>query len=388
MNIPALLDLYNTFREPGLDSPFFKYEDLMSILVRHSTQIAMETAGQSLEGRKINLLRLGGGEIKVFLWSQMHGDETTGTMALMDLLNFLQLPEFSSLAASILSCCTLYIMPMVNPDGADRFTRRNAQQIDINRDYLAAQSPEAKILKATHDAIKPAFGFNLHDQSDLWGIRHSYHPAALSFLAPAFDDGCNLNENRKQAMQVIARIKDALDPLLPGKMGLFDDTFEPRAFGDSFQRMGTATILVEGGTIIGDQASQEVRKMVFAAILTGLQCIAAKSYLQVPLESYLSIPKNSKTLFHIIIKGVVVAGLRTSIGINYKPSAAVGGSAVNRFYTIEDIGDLHTMHAHQVYDGSLMKIRGVVHFDQPADFDLLSEGKTILSFKGGILQSK
>lgn len=59
---------------------------------------------------------------------------------------------------------------MLNPDGAELFVRRNAQQIDINRDAIYLQSPEARILKSVRDSLQPDFGFNLHDQ-------HKYHAA-------------------------------------------------------------------------------------------------------------------------------------------------------------------------------------------------------------------
>ena len=360
----------------------------MQILDRHSIDFNMEVVGNSLEGRKIRLITLGTGPCKVFLWSQMHGDETTGTMALVDLLNLISSEDYSSITSQITSACTLYILPMVNPDGAERFTRRNAQQIDINRDYLRTASPEAKILKLVHEEIKPDFGFNLHDQSDLWGVKNTPNPAALSFLAPAFDEGCSLNENRTRAMQVIACIKDNLQGILPGKIGLFDDTFEPRAFGDNFQIAGTSTILIEGGCIIDDQDAQEVRKMVFAAILSGLHAVASSSYLQNTIVNYLSIPKNTKSLFHIMICNILYCGIRTSIGINYKPIPNPGENSVERFYTIKDIGDLSTMQAHQVYHADHMEISGVIVFDSPADFDLLHGSETILSFKQGILQSK
>lgn len=360
----------------------------MRILDRHSGDFNTELAGHSLEGREIRLLTAGTGPCKVLLWSQMHGDETTGTMALMDLLNFLKHQTGSPISTLLLSACTLYLLPMVNPDGAERFSRRNAQQIDINRDYLRAASPEAKVLKAMHEKIKPSFGFNLHDQSNLWGVKNSTYPAALSFLAPAFDEAGSLNENRGQAMQVIACIKDSLLGILPGKIGLFDDTFEPRAFGDNFQKAGTATILIEGGSIIGDRKCQEVRKMVFAAILAGLSAISSASYLQNTTDNYLSIPKNTKSLFHILICDVLYGGIRTSIGINYKPVPTSGGNSIECFYSIEDIGHLSTMNAHQVYQANKMQIYGDIVYDCPADFDLVHGTETILSFKQGILQSK
>lgn len=360
----------------------------MRILDRHSDDFDMEVVGNSLERREIRLLKAGTGPCKVFLWSQMHGDETTGTMALTDLLNFIKQQPSSSINQQIMGACTLYILPMVNPDGAQRFTRRNAQQLDINRDYLRAASPEAKILKAVHQKIKPDFGFNLHDQSDLWGVKNTPNPAALSFLAPAFDEACSLNENRTRAMQVIACIKDSLQDILPEKIGLFDDTFEPRAFGDNFQKAGTATILIEGGSIIGDREVQDVRKMVFAAILAGLQAIASASYLQNTIDNYLCIPKNTKSLFHIMICNVLYCGVRTSIGINYEPLSVTGRNGVKYLFSIEDIGDLSTMHAHQEYVADTMEINGDVVLDCLANFELVQGLETILSFKQGILHSK
>ena len=49
---------------------------------------------------------------------------------------------------------------MLNPDGAERFQRRNAQSIDINRDALRLQTPEGRTLKAVRDRFQPRIGFN------------------------------------------------------------------------------------------------------------------------------------------------------------------------------------------------------------------------------------
>ena len=100
------------------------------------------------------------------MWSQMHGDEPTATMALMDLFQFLQKKdEFDSLRQVLLSKLTLHFIPMLNPDGANRFTRRNMQGIDINRDAMRMQTPEGRILKRIRDETKADWGFNLHDQN-------------------------------------------------------------------------------------------------------------------------------------------------------------------------------------------------------------------------------
>ena len=41
---------------------------------------------------------------------------------------------------------TIRAIPMLNPDGAEVFRRRNAQNIDINRDTINLETPEANIL--------------------------------------------------------------------------------------------------------------------------------------------------------------------------------------------------------------------------------------------------
>lgn len=388
MELDLILKSYDSFFEKSLSSKFVKHSELIQILDRHSPDFEMEVVGSSFEGRELRMIKSGNGPCKIFLWSQMHGDEATGTMALLDLLNFLKQQPDSSVAKGMLDSCTLYLLPMVNPDGAQRLTRRNAQQIDINRDFLLRASPEARILRKVHDKICPAFGFNLHDQSNLWGVKGMSNPAVLSFLAPAFDEACSLNANRTKAMQVIASIKDDLTEVLPGNIGLFDDTFEPRAFGDNFQAARTATILIEGGSIISDDSNQQVRKMFFGAMLAGLHAIATGSFLQKTVQNYTAIPENTKSLFHILIRNIALFGIRTSIGINYKNMPAPDGSTIQRCYTVEDLGDLSLMQAHEVYDADNMQIHGDIYVDGFANFDLLDGAETILSFKQGILQSK
>ncbi|MFY0573591.1 hypothetical protein ACN28S_03785 [Cystobacter fuscus] len=78
----------------------------------------------------------------------------------------------------------MHALPLLNPDGAERFQRRNAQGIDINRDALALQTPEGRTLKAVRDRLQPALGFNLHDQSWRTAVGDSGRPASISVLAP------------------------------------------------------------------------------------------------------------------------------------------------------------------------------------------------------------
>ena len=67
----------------------------------------------------------------------MHGDEPTATQAIFDIFNFLQSEDFQDEKDAMLSNLTVHFLPMLNPDGAERFQRRNLLGIDINRDAIA-----------------------------------------------------------------------------------------------------------------------------------------------------------------------------------------------------------------------------------------------------------
>ncbi|MCX8009770.1 MAG: M14 family zinc carboxypeptidase, partial [Ignavibacteria bacterium] len=146
---------------------YFKCID--SLIRFNPNRISKEEIGRSFKNKKIFLFKIGQGKKRVLLWSQMHGDESTASLALLDVFNFFiqDKVEYKSEIQKILSECTLYFIPILNPDGTKKFERRNAQEIDINRDALALQTPEAKLLKLIRDKIKPDFAFNLHDQTAL-----------------------------------------------------------------------------------------------------------------------------------------------------------------------------------------------------------------------------
>ncbi|MGV3539510.1 MAG: M14 family zinc carboxypeptidase, partial [Rufibacter sp.] len=183
-------DQHATYREPSITHRRFKHQDIVPLLenLKQNKLFEVKVAGKSVEGRDIYLVKVGTGKTKVMLWSQMHGDESTATMALFDIFNFLQKSDqLDPLRQEILKNTTLYFVPMLNPDGAEAFKRRNALDIDLNRDALRLQSPEAKLLKSLRDSLKPEFGFNLHDQSRLYSVGTSSKTATISFLAPAYD---------------------------------------------------------------------------------------------------------------------------------------------------------------------------------------------------------
>jgi len=383
MDIKSIIDSYTDFSEKQLNNRFFKHHQIIELLQQLPTTFTKTELGHSVKGRSINLIKWGNGKTKIMLWSQMHGDEATGTMALFDLFNFLQKEiEFIKL---LNENCQLFMIPMVNPDGAEVFTRRNSQQIDINRDFLKETSPEAKILKQCRAAINPDFGFNLHDQLTLWSVSGSLKPATLSFLAPALDEDLSIDETRENAMLVIADMFADLTELIPQHIGLFDDEFEPRAFGDNFQKAGTATILIEAGGLAADYEKQEIRAYYFAAILSGLSSICKPTYQKQDLKNYFSIPKNNKQIFHILIHNVTLNDVEVSIGINYEEKPSPDGNGTYKIYDIQDIGDLSFCDAYQTYNTGTLTVKGEIKIFKNAHFQLFDGNELILAFENGEL---
>lgn len=150
-----LANSYEQYKEPSITHRRFKHEVVEGLVKRLAPPFKVEQAGASIEGRSIYKVSLGTGPVKVLLWSQMHGDESTATMALMDMFRFFQASDqFDPLRRQILRELTLVFIPMLNPDGAEKFTRRNALGVDLNRDALRLQSPEAQLLKRVRDELK------------------------------------------------------------------------------------------------------------------------------------------------------------------------------------------------------------------------------------------
>jgi hypothetical protein len=348
-----LMEQYPNFKETSIDHRRFKHSDLLILLEKlPSMGFKVEQAGQSYQGRSINLVSIGRGPYTVLLWSQMHGNEATATMAMLDIFNYLAQSE---LVHQLLDSLTLYFIPMLNPDGAALFQRRTSQNIDMNRDALLLQCPGSQILKSIQDKIDPDFGFNLHDQNIYYNVGNTSKPATISFLAPAYNQEKEANTQRENAMKVIVAMNEALQNIIPGQVGKYDDTFEPRAFGDNIQKWGTSTILIESGGYAGDPEKQFIRQLNFVAILTALRSIAESGYAKKDIKDYWDIPFNQSNLNDVIIRKVK---FNDNDGAAYYSDIAIRREELDNegyppiFYrgTIEDLGDLSTQYGYQEID--------------------------------------
>jgi len=345
-----LYDAHDTYKDSTFIRRRFKHRDIVPVLQRISSPLSVSQIGASLEGRSIHQVKAGTGSIPVLLWSQMHGDEATATMALFDIFRFLQASGdgFDGMRQTILSKTTLYFIPMLNPDGAERFQRRTSADIDMNRDALRLQSPESVLLKRLQQTLKPLVGFNLHDQNPRYGVGQSGKQAVVSFLATAYDPARSINEVRKRSMQLIVGMNRVLQQFVPGQIARYDDEFEPRAFGDNIQKWGTTLILIESGGQVGDSEKMSIRRLNFVAMLTALNAIATESYSAEKIAEYQAIPENGRPLFDLLIRNATVVRngkpYTIDLGINHYEVNTDSARTFSYRSTIEDIGDLSTFY--------------------------------------------
>lgn len=359
-----LYESHDRFKDSTIVHRRFSPEEIAERLTKLDS-FAIQIEGKSVEGRLIRSLHIGKGQTRVMLWSQMHGDEATATMAFIDLFRFLEAKDdaFSELRERIKSQLSILFIPILNPDGAARFSRRNALGIDVNRDAQRLTSPEAQILKMVRDSFQAEWGFNMHDQGRFYGVSNTGRPAALAFLAPAFNEERSMDKNREAAMKLIASITQDIDPYIGDYVARYNDAFERRAFGDNFQKWGTRTILVESGIITGDTEKQDLRRLHFVLLLCALDHIARDSWKEASLSTYRSIPYNWRnSFFDLLIRQVLVPdanGKPRLIDLGYRNLEVDWDPSLGTIYNgrIGDIGDLSSQFGHVDLDAQGMEIR-------------------------------
>jgi hypothetical protein len=355
-----LQDAYVQFRDERLDFRRFKHADYLQILLEKKAhpQWNIEEIGASALGKSVYQVDFGHGDISVMMWSQMHGNEPTATLSLLDLMRFLEGEDdaFAEVRQLLKERITIHMIPMLNPDGADIYTRRNAQGIDVNRDARALATPEAKILRAAQERNKPDFAFNLHDQHVYYRVPGTQNPVSIALLAPAYNDAREVNEVRLRAMQLAAGMQQIVHALAPDAVAKYDDTHSPRGFGDHFQRSGTSTVLVESGAMRGDPEKQEIRRLHFALLLQALIDIAQQRYTQFEREHYEQIPFNQDDMCDLLLQNVRMdkgpAGT-LPVDMAIKREEITVDRSYFHWSRIEDIGDLKDIYVgYESFDAS------------------------------------
>jgi hypothetical protein len=341
------------YRVDAIQERRFTHSELWTALEPYLSGASMRVSelGRSVQGRAIRAVEFGTGPERVLLWSQMHGDESAATMALADIIRFFAEGGEDPLRLLLRDRLTVVLLPMLNPDGAERFQRRNAVGVDINRDARRVATPEGRILKSLRDSIAPDFGFNLHDQGARNTAGDEGFPVAIALLAPAADSARSYGVVRARARQLAAVLATGLRRELPGRTAKYDDTFNPRAFGDLIQQWGTSTVLIESGSLPDDPQKQTLRRINVVLLLTALEAIATERYEAANPDTYEGLPFNRGVASDVLLLGGRVVlpngeSLPLDIALVYEDPVARTGLRLG------DVGDLEDAVAMDTVDVS------------------------------------
>jgi len=318
-DISNMLNWHSQYKEPALFGRRIIFDVIVPILKNLPNSFHTEQIGASFNNIPIYKVSIGNGKTKVLLWSQMHGNESTGTKAMFDLFQFFINPKQNTkLSHKILTECTLVFIPILNPDGAAAYTRKNAQDIDLNRDALTLEASESKLLNTVLKEFNPKFCFNLHDQRTIFSVGEDKLPATISFLAPSVDEARTITKGRKITMSVITAMNAVLQKIIPNQIGRYTDEFYPTATGDNFEKAGHHTVLIEAGHFKDDYDREEVRKYNFLALLAGLKHISVGKFEE--YKPYFDIPNNEKLYLDIIYKNVFLLdkNQKVDVGVIFK----------------------------------------------------------------------
>ncbi|AWG22573.1 peptidase M14 [Flavobacterium faecale] len=376
-----LEQLFLDNKEQTIAGRYLTLDSIEPILQRLNTNNELSIIGQSVLGEPIYKYQIGSGSIKIFLWSQMHGNESTTTKGLFDFFNVLK--SGSAFATQLLEKFIFCALPMLNPDGARLYTRENANKIDLNRDSQDLTQPESNILRTTFEAFQPDYCYNLHDQRTIFGVSDTGLPATMSFLAPSYNDEREINPSRLKAIELIAGINDVLQQYIPGQVGRFDDSFNLNCIGDTFQYLGVPTLLFEAGHFPNDYEREITRKYVFISLVSSFQILSENDIVFKGIDNYLNIPQNKQAFYDFKYKNIKINydGIKklSNFAAQYKEELIDNKIQFNAY--VVEIGDLSDRFGHIVYDLEGAELSDIednnLELHKKADFCLKNDTKFV-----------
>ena len=146
------------------------HEQLMGYLeslVDSSPMVTMESIGTSVEGNSIpalffsqdgNFANQRDKKPLVLIFCQQHGNEPSSKEAAMIVARKLVNED-----SGLLNNLDLILVPQVNPDGSDAGIRRNANDMDLNRNHVMLSEPESNALHQLFLDWMPEVTLDVHE---------------------------------------------------------------------------------------------------------------------------------------------------------------------------------------------------------------------------------
>ncbi|WP_204345224.1 M14 family zinc carboxypeptidase [Psychroserpens algicola] len=350
MQPETLKSVFKIHKETSLFGRYIHHDSIVPLLEKLDKKFVVDVVGKSVKSCPIFSITFGQGAKKILMWSQMHGNESTTTKAVFDMLNVFS--DDNHDIQHILSACTIKIIPILNPDGAKAYTRVNANEVDLNRDAQDLSQPESNVLRSVFDAFKPHYCFNLHGQRTIFSAGRTNNSATVSFLAPAQDEDRSVTATRKIAMEIISKMNDNLQKQIKNQVGIYDDGFNLNCVGDTFQSLSVPTVLFEAGHYANDYMREQTREYIFQSLMVSIGYIANTVIDGKLYKPYFDIPKNDKLFFDIIIRNA--NGL--DVAIQYHEELVDG--IVKFIPKIEKISNLENYFGHKEVNANGFSVLG------------------------------
>ncbi len=340
---------FNYCKNPNFPNRYISPESLFKYIQENLSDYVLQI-GNSTLGLPIYQFSYGTGEKKILAWSQMHGNESNSTHSMLDL--WYSIEQNPDLKNQLFSKISLDFIFMLNPDGSKAWTRRNAADIDLNRDFLQVASCEMKLLKKISFSNKYDFALNLHEQRTIF-TSDGVHPATLSFLAPSENFEREITPTRTKCMDIIGKVFNKMNGLIPNQIARYSDEFYPTSTGDNLIKAGIPSILFEGGHFVDDYQRFQTRKFYTIALYHALVAISEFDEQKIEYQDYFQIPINKETHFDVIYRNV---NLNTSfecivdIAVQYKEVIEDGNQEILFVPYVQEVGDLHRKKGWKEYD--------------------------------------
>ena len=344
---------YQKIKDTSISGRYFPPGKLEYILSKYNSVYQIAIPGTSEEKRNIYSVKIGRGPRKVLMWSQMHGNETTTTKAVVDFLAFMK--TFSERQQQYLNEFTFLILPILNPDGAKRYTRENANKVDLNRDAFEKTQSEMKLLHAVFEEFKPDLCLNLHDQRTIFSVGNTLQSATLSFLSPAADADKTITPSRKMVMELIVAVYKSFDAEFQQKIGRFDDSYNRNCIGDTFQSFNVPTILIEAGHFPEDYLREVTREKVFLGLIN-LFDNYLNNRVSTTYKDYFQIPENTKNFCDVLITNALLENSETAVDIEIQFKEVLSSETIDFVPEVIKISKKSNLFGHKIIDAKNKKV--------------------------------